>query len=266
METKICDIIAKNGNLIALKNEDVLQNDFTIVEIATAISEMAKCKDHLQINGLPIADLNLTMNSIRYNAFDKLFDSATKLRGTSTQRYVTGLRVHLGIKNSEIVLLFQPTCLIKSANINEPNRYYAFDGLYYVYDDSDLQEKFVPATEEQLVYITNYQGIKIKHYGKDIFEPPIANVDTTSIIVPFQVIYSLVYENANHTDVFLFNAIVTGIDKLHHTVLMGTGNDSADKTFFSEYTGKYANRSHLCPPGNYVETLVIARQGPTICV
>jgi hypothetical protein len=264
METEICRIIGKNANLDALKNEDVLQNDITIVEIPTAIGEMAKCKDHLQITGKPIGDLNLTMNSIQFGAFDKLFGYATKLRGTSTQRYVTGLRVHLGIKGSEVVLLFQPTCLIKSSNANEPNRYYAFDGLYYSYSD---QTKFVPATEDELIYITNYQSIiRIKHHGADTFERLDQNGDTTSIIIPFQVIYSLIYDNEPHTDVFLFNAILNGSNKINHTVLMGTGNDSDGKQAFTgEYTGKYANRSHLCPPCNYVETMVIARPGPTTC-
>lgn len=265
METKICDIIGKNGNLVALKNEDVLINDFTIVEVPVAISEMVKCKSHLQINNVPIDDMNLTMDSVRYNAFDELFDRATKLRGASNQRYVTGLRIHLGIKNEKIVLLFQPTCMIKSVNNSEPNRYYTFDGLYYMYDDTDTQEKFIPATEDELVYIANYQDkIRLKHYGKDIFERLNPNEDTTSLVVPFQVIYSLIYDNEYNTDVFLFNAIHEDGNKLNHTVLMGTGRDS-QKEFFSGYVGKYANRSHLCPPCNYVEDLVIARPGPTTC-
>jgi hypothetical protein len=265
METEICKIIKKNGALDALRNEDVLQINITIVEVPTAIEEMVRCKNHLQINGKPIEDSNLTMNSIQYNAFDKLFTEATTLRGTSTQRYVTGLRVHLGIKGSKVVLLFQPTCLSKSPNPNEPNRYYAFDGLYYTYDNS--QEKFVPATVEELAYITNYQStIRIKHFGKEIYEILDQSVDTRSIVIPFQIIFSLIYDNEQNSDVFLFNAIVNGGDKINHTMLMGTGNDDDGiHPITGEYTGKYANRSHLCPPCNYVETLVIARPGPTTC-
>jgi hypothetical protein len=263
MKTEICKIIGRNISLDSLKNEDVLQIDMTIVEIPKAIEEMAKCNDHLQINNQHI--LNLTMDSIQYNAFDKLFIEATTLRGTSSQHYVTGLRVHFGIKGTKIVLIFQPTCLCKSSNPSEPNRYYTFDGLPYCYDKGS--EKFVPATPTDLAYITNYSNdIRIKHFGDTIYKTRNPIDDTLSIIIPFQVVFSLIYDNDQNTDVFLFNAIVDGVNKISHTVLMGTGNDDDGvKPIIGSYTGKYANRSHLCPPCNYVDTLVIASPGPTPC-
>ncbi len=262
METKICDIVAKNGNLAALKNEDVLKIDLTVIEVPIAMAEVGRCLTHLQINGNPIEDTNLTMDSIQYNAFDKLFIEATSLRGILPQRYVTGLRVHLGIKNFKIVLLFQPTCLIKSSNPTEPNRYYASDGIYYTYDDNG--EKFVPALPEDMTYITNYQSlIKIKHFGNNIYEGIDRLTDTKSIVIPFQVIFSLIYDNNQNSDVFLFNAMVSGTDKINHSVIMGTAKDSNVVSIHNEYTGKYANRSHLCPPCSYVDTLDVVRQGTT---
>lgn len=266
MTKKICDIIQKNHSLNSLKNEAILDTSKSIVEIRIAVEEMAKCNDHLQINGKPIEDSNLVMDSIQYNAFDFLFNEATVLRGSSNLPYITGIRVHIGMKDYKIVLVFQPTCMIKSTNPSEPNRYYTFDGQYYIYDGR--REIFVPATTAEITSIVTYQStIKIKHHGKidfDIFDP---NQDTKSVIIPFQVIYSLIYDNPQETDLFLFNSIVENNNRINHTILMGTGNDEDGEQLYGygDLTGKYANRSHLCPPCDYVDSLIILAPGPTTC-
>lgn len=279
-ETKICQIVEENPALAALKNEDVLHIDWTVVEIKTAIHEIAKCHQHLRIIDKEID--NLTMDSVKYNAFDKLFIEATSLRGTTSQQgYITGLRVNLGIKEETIdgnlfrnmFLIFQPTYLCKSTNPSEPNRYYAFDGLHYRYCMEE--EKFVPATATEMSTITCYhENIRIKHIGESDFGEINDEHDTRSVLIPFQVIYSLILDNETDTDLFFYNSVyqqlIGGASMINHTLLMGTGREVGGRKSFLDsgylLSGKYANRSHLCPPCNYVDNLQIAKSGPTICV
>lgn len=271
METKICDIVKKNPALVALKNEDVLELELTIVGVPTAINEIGECHKYLKIDNDEIP--NLTIDSIKYMAFNKLFDEATALGASSSRSYVTGLKVNLGIKNGEIFLVFQPVYLSKSTNVDEPNRYYVHEGLYYVYEDDTTG--FVPAAAEDLASLVSYNDhIRIKHSGEGDFKEYREQIDSKAVIIPFQVIFSLIYDSESNTDVFLFNAVVErmvrGVNQVNHTVLMGTARDEETITYplkarVRNYTGMYADRSHLCPPCNYVDTLNIARSGPTNC-
>ncbi|WP_300665511.1 hypothetical protein [Fluviicola sp.] len=267
MGTEICKIVSKNSALAALKNEDLLDVQLTVVEVPTAIQEISDCHKYLKINNHEIQ--NLTVDSIQYNTFDSLFKEATNLRGTSTQSYITGLKVSLGIKAGNMFLVFQPVYLSKSTDVlNEPNRYYVHEGLHYYYKgDSD---GFVPAKAEDLTALVCYHDtIQIKHLESVDFKPFNDRTDSKAVIIPFQVIFSLIYDNENNTDVFLFNAVVkrviSGTNQVNHTVLIGANNDEAKGIHGGLFTGKYANRSHLCPPCSYVDTLVIERPGPTIC-
>ena len=270
METKICKIVDRNSVLEALKNEDVLDVQLTVVEVPTAIQEISDCHNYLKINNHEIQ--NLTMNSIKYNMFDPLFKEATDLGRTSTQPYVTGLKVSLGIKAGKMFLVFQPVYLSKSTDVlNEPNRYYVHEGLPYYYK-GDL-DGFVPAKAEDLAALVCYHDtIQIKHLGDLDFKSFNDRIDSKAVIIPFQVIFSLIYDNEDNTDVFLFNAVVkrviNGTNQVNHTVLIGANNDEVNEVkgiHGGLFTGKYANRSHLCPPCSYVDTLVIERPGPTIC-
>ncbi|MNU74590.1 hypothetical protein D3C71_640960 [compost metagenome] len=271
METEICKIVGKNSALAALMNEDVLDVQLTVVGVPTAIQEISNCHTHLSIDKEEIK--NLVVDSIRYKTLDHMFKEATLLRGTSTQPYVTGLKVSLGIKAGKMFLVFQPVYLSKSTDvINEPNRYYVHEGLHYRYKD-DL-DGFVPARAEDLTTLVCYHDtIQIKHLGETDFKAFNDQIDSKAVIIPFQVIFSLVYDNPNNTDVFLFNAVVkrviSGISQINHTVLIGADNDEGIMVKGINgglFTGKYANRSHLCPPCSYVDTLLIERPGPTICI
>lgn len=270
METEICKIVARNTALADLKNEDVLDLKLSVLSVPTAIQEIAKCHLHLKVNGNVIP--NLAMDSIDYSKFDKLFHEATSIEGALGKSYLTGLKINFGIKNDAIFLVFQPVRLSKS---DVPNRYDVYEGGYYYYAD-DI-DGFKNAQPDDLASLAVYQkNIQIRHLNEPIFSNFVEGVDSTAVIIPFQVIFSLIYDNFNNTDIFLFNGIVerevNGKNRINHSIFASSARDE-DKTTLKRvsymvgtgFKGRYANRSHLCPPCDYVDNLDISHYGPTLC-
>lgn len=273
MKTEICKIVARNTALADLKNEDVLDLKLSVLSVPTAVWEIAKCNSHLNINGDVIQ--NLAMDSIDYSKFDDLFHKATTLPGVPGKSYLTGLKINFGIKNNAMFLVFQPVRLNRS---DEPNRYNVSEGGYFCYKDDVIG--FVDAQPADIASIETYQqNIQIKHLNESNFSNFDEERDSTAVIIPFQVIFSLIYYNEDDTDIFLFNGIVrrkvNGLDQVNHSIFVSSARDedglpaikmnTKELSLVEDFTGRYANRSHLCPPCGYVEDLNISYYGPTRC-
>ena len=273
METKICEIVARNTALADLKKEDVLNLKLSVLSVPVAVQEIAKCYLHLKINGDIIP--NLVMDSINYSKFDDLFHKATALHGIQGKSYLTGLKINFGIKDDAIFLVFQPVRLNRS---DEPNRYNVSEGGYFCYADD--VKGFVDAQPADMASLEAYQqNIQIRHLNELNFSNFDEERDSPAVIIPFQVIFSLIYYNEYNTDIFLFNGIVerkvNGVEQISHSIFASSARDedglpairmnTKRLNLVEDFTGRYANRSHLCPPCDYVEDLNISYYGPTKC-
>ena len=269
----ICKIYEQQNQLGALKEEDVINIEVIELSEAEASLEIQMCEQHLKINDIVLK--NQLIRSISIRAFDKLFHLANSLKTNDVDTYpihfFTGVRIYFGVKDGDIFTLFRPVYIKRPATI--PGQALAiYEGGIYTYVDFATKE-FQPASSKHLARIKAYEDqIKIKQNSPTAsYEKFDKLLDVNSVIFPFQTIYSL--ENCNSTnnkrldDIFLFSSIREEEGRIKHCILLSPGkipiDPEEDPAMFANLTGKYANRSHLCPP-NQID-FDIAQLGPTVC-
>lgn len=231
-------------NFTAFELEDQLDIDMSPVDPQVAQREIDACNEHLEINGAPI---NHSIMSVPMSAITTLYNAAMALR-TDTANFVTGLKMHLTIKDGLVSLLFQPLLMTRPAPpvpIGEPF-YNVTAGAFYAYDEATRTVALCPSRDYP-VLLANYRNdIRIKHRIDIDFTRFIPDMDTEAIIFPFQTIVALAKDNGSNT-IYFHNSIrlepVGGGYSVKHCLLLSSillqGNS---------FKGKYANRSHLCPP------------------
>ena len=207
--------------------------------------------DHLHtvaklINGDgQLIDLDSVIIDIDVLAFEQLYTEALGLKGTTG--HITSLKIWLGLDSNLIMTpLFKPVC----ANFKSGNIYTVADnGKFYYYDETaPLGQKFKEYTSTFDLRKNYRDTIRIKHEGDTEYKKFIENDDTEAVIYPFQTIFTLMYDNPNADFVILKNSIATtksGVLKDQNAILLLAPKSRKDIVVF---TGKYANRSHLCPP------------------
>jgi len=227
--------------------------------------------------------IDTLVDRIPYEQFCFLKKKADMLSiSTCTSGFITGIKMSYGLTpdKKSVSLVYQPIKLCKySENIvTESSSSYTVVtffvtsvGAKYLYNKS--AEVFSLTTQPIADahtgrYLTDI--LIVHNYGQNRlpFKDPIPDNDTTgdvnSVIFSFQEIERLMYDNNFPSHVKIWNSLkqytfeTTGIQR-KHGIFLGPGNinkkggereEDKNTVFVNSYSfdGKYANRTHLCPP------------------
>lgn len=253
--TPIEDLISRFSSHIELeefRKEDVLNLEMLDVLLGSGVKQINDTAIYLTLNG-GLIDKEISVIPISQLVW--LFDKANKMRPLPYVRYMTGLRVYFACKNTELTPLFQPIYLertgydpksqmdLYSVNVNVP---------VYIFNGTDFDPV---STLEMRNWMGNYQSlIQIKHNDIDSHEDFIPNHDVESMVFSFQAIFTLMHDNYGNS-MKLSNSVVQvkydGTNTVKHRILLSSDYSLDFKAqLMATFSGKFANRSHLCPPSD----------------
>jgi len=262
--TPFCRLMEQE-NFPGLKNrinlEDTLDLLLSVVEDVDGTEQITQFNSCFKLkngNWLPNPMVN-----IAFDAFLTLYDEAYKLR-KSDKNFITGLRIFYGLTgaNFEVKLLFKPVCYNWNAITSKYDCKEGTKKYYYTADN------FIPYTDTEDVEENYRHQILISDNCDEQFrEYDSLKNDVLGVTYPFQTIYTLMADNKSDGDniVMVKNALYrtsTGGLSAKHSVLLLTTLKAAI------FRDKFANRSHLCPPGCTELTrdeLAVHFQGITTC-
>jgi len=186
---------------------------------------------------------------IKNTAFEKLYKEALKLRKPGEQ-HVTALRISFGLTNTshEVKLLFQAVY----AKLDTGKDYDVIENgeIYYYDEPSCTFELYALAEDVRRNYRRN---VLVKHVGDQSPTAFIEGIDTESVTFPFQTIYTLMYDNRPDDYILIYNALPANKEmsevEYKHGLLLTSSDEEREKRKLLDFKNKYANRSHLCPPG-----------------
>ncbi|WP_300489820.1 hypothetical protein [Flavobacterium sp.] len=239
--TPIEDIIQLFPDLYPLRKEDILNLELAPKTREEGDQEIRDCDTYLQLDSHTVA---YHLASLSLKQLTKLFEFATNLGDDNTER-VTGLKVLIGAgtvadsTTTTLLPLFQPLYLKRIKSEETIGTYEVFPGKYYQFKGSETNT--VP--EEDVEKYKKTYRVNVIIQEKEFR----SGVNTEAVIFPFQTIFTLLYDNEETKEVLLYNAIRRDLDldrNAKHSILLS----SQKMMEASNFKGKYANRSHLCPP------------------
>ena len=253
-------IAQRHPELGSLPSEVTLDIQYAEISDWNAKKAIEDCTKYLKVNGTDFDISQAQLEHIEREKLTKLFDEATGLRNPRV-RYITALKIWFGMENDSIIPIFQPICLtwVSYDQANNSNIYSVLEngnGSYYRYSSGFAGFEFFPLTESDFATLKgNYEsGIEILHNDAPTSSHShfIGRTDIDGCVFAFQVIYSLMHYNSDSETIRLYNSIrqvsYDSLNPVKHTVLLSCIEfDETNKEKLLTL-GKYANRSHLCPP------------------
>lgn len=259
--TPFLELIENHQVISRIQNEDQLSLELADVDSIEAGLRISNCQAYLELNGRPMS-YQIGNQMINRTELDILFNSLLQSVPTIPKKYITVLKIILGSKANaeglfEIHPIFQPMVLIwNEYDPNSNNHKYVRPqdaspiGLFQLQNG-----RFISATvAERNLWVEYYKDkIRIKHDDQETHARFRGGVDVGEVVFPFQTIYTLMEQN--NTDKFsLYNCVQKIVHQesnpVKHAILVSAPNNNP--TIPGGFTGKYANRSHLCPPCNGV--------------
>lgn len=168
---------------------------------------------------------------------------------------IIGLRFVYGIDaDYKMKLFYQPVCLsLTTTTTNDSVAFFVSRDQPKVFYKYESAKGFSTATSTETLAIANYKQVFInKNISTTaIWKPYQPDVDVGSVIFTFAEIGDLLDDGTKDT-VFVYNAaFLRAIPKsndslINHSIIL-TIDGNLNK-LFSDFKGKYANLSHLCPP------------------
>ncbi|MBL0910907.1 MAG: hypothetical protein IBJ09_00935 [Bacteroidia bacterium] len=241
------------ASIRTLLGEDVLDLTLVPLDPEIGIEEIEQVAEFFRLRQADETLLHLEpqIAEIPLDAFRFLYSQLNN--ADSSENYVNGLRMYLGVDPEDenpqnIVPVYQPLAMDR----NTDGLYVTQDNeLYYVYADG----AFLPVSgETKDAYTKAYtEKIKIRTELGPGFRDYVKDEDTSSLIFPFQTIFTLAEENDNCESIWLYNAvrdknIDSGLyEGPRHCILLLPTPLNED-SHFPSMEGTYANRSRLCPP------------------
>ena len=231
--------------------------DMEIAEIvmAATLPQVTGFYNIVRIKGSAI-NLGKDILEVHKDSLKTLYSESIAM-SQATGAYVTAVKIWLGLKaDLKMILLFEPICIQK----NIENNYIVYDsGKIYYYDESepDNKLKFKNAVDAGSLKKRYRDNIEVLHLNETVFRDFVIDQDTEAVIYPFQIIFTLLSDNIVANDcITLRNSIATNhqsgnLQNQHSLLLFTTKDADKDKDLRSlaNFKDKYANRSHLCPPG-----------------
>jgi hypothetical protein len=240
--------ISKLRDLSSIKNEKILDLQFMPITALEAKESVTEFDNSVRISGKKV---NERVRTIPFQAFDSLFAIASSMH-SERKEYVTALYIYYGVDKNEttdtitIYPIFQPAYLeyISETNTKTGNFRIQKSPKQYYYDASQVGNKFVEySVDSSNDYLANYK----KWFTKASVNHS-ENTDSFASIIPFQEIYALEYDNKVGIAI-LYNAMQNNSFSksiLKHSILFSP-DIKFNPLFMSDFEGKIANRTHLCP-------------------
>jgi len=272
----LCEVL---GNLSVYKptmqNEVRLNLALVPIEDDSSLPRFKQFDEFIRL-GNDFIQLKRDIMKVKYDFFQELYFNAWSLSNGSSD-YITALKMHFGFKNGGVTLIFQPLFTYL-----EGTTYKVLESsAYYLYDDSNHTYTSTKVFPTQLV--TNYRNIiRVKHPEEEGFNRFVdrhdVHGDVKAVIYPFQSIFALINDNILDRDdcISIRNCLATDntaatetIQQRHSVVLIASKWKKETNLFLEKYLerlpekdskdllanlvfdmrDKFANRSHLCPPG-----------------
>lgn len=261
--TPFCQLLNQYPHLKTNKFnlEDTLDMDIVVVNNSYPLPQVDYFSSYFRKHGG--TPLPRVIFGIKNTAFKAMYEKAVAFR-TLGENHITALKIYLGLQDFSIVPIFQAVYTKETSEgeysvIGESDR--------YLYDTST--EVFVPYDELSGFEAAYQSNINIKHQQSSSFGTFIRGTDSEAVIYPFQTIYTLMYDNRNDGDEYILLTNALSIDKTtgkllikHSLLLLATATEHG----LLDLKDKYANRSHLCPPGcGSITDFDIIHVGPTSC-
>jgi len=227
-----------------INKETMLDMEIAEVEIIGTLPQTVRFYSIVRLKDTTVT-LDMDILEIYKDAFATLYQDALSMY-ENNDHHITAVKIWLGLdQDLKMKPLFQPVYIKK----NSEDEYNVYDHQnVYDYTGGSFQ-LCLSANELKKRYRDN---IQLMHLGETQFQDFRQNIDTEAIIYPFQTIFTLLVDNLDANDsVTLRNSIAINhtTEELNnkHCLLLYTTKRS-DKIIES-FKDKYANRSHLCPPG-----------------
>ena len=254
------ELIENHAVLDPIQNEDQLSLELADVNSVEANKRITNCRTYLELNGQPVS-YEIGNGLIDRIELDSLFNLTLQYVPTTPKKYITVLKIILGSKENdeglfEIHPIFQPMVLIWNEYYPNSNNhgYVRSDNSPNILYQLENNRLIGTTLAQKNLWVQNYKDrIRIKHNDLENHATFRAGVDVMEVVFPFQTIYTLMKENNN--DKFNLHNCIQKIthqetNPVKHAILISSPYNNPNT--LGEFSGKYANRSHLCPPCNGV--------------
>jgi hypothetical protein len=196
-------------------------------------------------------ELNKLVAEIDTSDFNFLLNEVvTHTNDCNGKPYITALRMTLGLRNDSIIPVYQALLLCNSnqqtnGGIVQGTFDITYEGNAYVHYGNG----FVDAQDTTGLYYGYRNDMRLKDTLNGVnFHNWIRDLDTRSLVFPFQVIKALSYDNMNASSLKIWNSIRKfpsgNYTLVYHSLLLSSSTMPGSLTF----TNKFANLAHLCPP------------------
>lgn len=255
-----------------IKNEIHLFLDYSEVPITGVHRYVHDHKGEIKIKGNPprqiVGDEIEKIGSIKsaLEILVCLYDKALKIPG-KTNDDITALEFHYCF-DSGIKIIYEPILMTKvsdSGGTRNRTRKYDVKGIdediahevYKYYEFDNLNQKFIgiPSSTYNTLKSAYEQNILIKHFDLDAdLDEFNKDIDKTSAVYPFQMIFCLLFENSHVSkNLLIFNSVHKSPGdpetETQHSILLSPNIPMPrDKGITIIYFNKFANLAHLCPP------------------
>lgn len=234
---------------LPLKNEDTLNLELSVVSPDEGNLRIFHGETHLLLNDELIPT---DLATIQKAELEILYDQVAGY--TSTDKgCLTALRISYGaiVVDGEIKMdLFYKPLYLNYHEYRENTHSY----MYSISQSGDLYNlingKFEIVSEEDYddAYNLLKDSLTIRHtLDTPIFEPFVEGKDVNYVIVPFQTIFTLLFDNGNNTLV-LKNNVETVLHEVNYSVKQTILLHSDEITSNGPFAGQFANRTTWGPP------------------
>lgn len=240
-----------------LRNEDVLNLEMDDVDSVEGQLRLQRSQTNLRLNGIPpVIDIGQVSSEQMETLYSKVSHFTTPLK-----KCLTGVKIYHAMETiggrDTYKPLYQPVFLkwVREDHISHTHIYeIKNEGDHYLWTNSEFFICTNP-DDRKALYKSHFE-ICPNYNQPPIFRTFIHNppIDTEFVLFPFQLIFTLMEHNGNDTMLLHHSVNGTGANDtndipLHHSILLSSKSISNTGLF----AGKYANRSHLCPPCSKTE-------------
>lgn len=243
-------LVLLNPKLSPLKNEDWLNLEMDDVDQPEGQKRLGNSQTNLLLKN---ACVDVDIASISRTEMNKLYNEVS-VHTTPQKKCLTGLTIyHAAEEGPDGKCIYNPVyqaVFLKRIRPDYPSHSYIYNiterGDFYMLSSAG---KFMSCADPEPFKkcYRDHADICPDYEEPAAFRGFIRHTDTESVLFPFQLIYTLMEHNGNDT-VLLHQCLSGSNDStdvpLMHSILLS----SKLITNTGLFAGKFANRSHLCPP------------------
>jgi hypothetical protein len=250
---------------------------YNVVDVQTAETGVQNAYSWIKKqNNITIAPLEEVIPRTALETLNQSIISSHPGAGHNCIGFVPAIQVYLGLDQNRIKLFYKSVYLCTDNNgVNAPvsfTRSEVSGTTYSVYSGG-----FSSYAGAQSVIDTYTANIEfMESAGTRTFDPAYdANGDTRSVIIPLQEIFAMLEQNQNSSQLKIWNfanknTSLPASAQIRQSLLLGPENMTPANfkkwlknkgkkgLMVNEFQGKYADRSHLCPPSCNTMQMVVS--------